>query len=83
MNILTYTNGVGHLIMSILLILVGVLLIIYPGLSSDAHGIGIGLIMTVTSAWFIPGAAKQVIYQAQKSIPQGTPQVTPQGEPQP
>ncbi len=63
---LSYTNGLGHLIMSILLILVGVLLILYPGISQEVHAIGISMILTVSSTWFIPGAARQVLNQVQQ-----------------
>lgn len=68
MNILsTYSNGIGHLIMSIVIIIVGCLFILFPNTSPDLHGIGISLVLTVSGAWFIPGAAKQVLNQVQKN----------------
>lgn len=66
MKLWTYTNGVGHLIMSIFFTLVGLFLIVYPGLDAGIKGVGIGLIGTVSAAWFIPGAAKQVATNVEK-----------------
>lgn len=65
MNYLKYTNGVGHLIMSVVGMIGGLLLIL---LTQDptARGIGITLVLTVQAAWFIPGSAKQVAYEVQK-----------------
>lgn len=62
MGILQYTNGLGHLIMSVLFAVIGTLLILF---SKDAavQGMGVTLVLTVSGAWFIPGAAKQVAYQ--------------------
>lgn len=67
MNLLTYSNGWGHLVMSIILLIVGCLFVLFPGTSQDIHAIGISLVLTVSGAWFIPGAAKQVINQVQKN----------------
>jgi len=61
--------------MSIFLTLIGVVLILYPGTPPDAHGVGIGLILTVQGAWFIPGAAKQVATEVVKAMPARTVQV--------
>jgi UPF0716 family protein affecting phage T7 exclusion len=66
MNFLTYSNGWGHLIMSVVLVAIGALFILFPGTSSDLHAIGISLVLTVSSAWFIPGAAKAVVAQVQQ-----------------
>lgn len=63
MGILKYTNGVGHLIMSIFMTLVGLALILVPNLNSGAQGVGIGLILAVQAAWFVSGGAKQVAYE--------------------
>jgi hypothetical protein len=68
MNLLKYSNGTGHLIMSIFMTLVGLALILYPGLPSATQGIGIGLILAVQAAWFVPGAAKQVATEITKTI---------------
>lgn len=57
---LQYSNGWGHLIMSLVGMGCGMYLIMHGG---DANGIGIGLVTTVSAAWFIPNAAKQVAYQ--------------------
>lgn len=61
--------------MSIFLTLVGIALILYPGTPADAHGVGIGLILTVQGAWFIPGAAKQVATEVVKAMQPTTVQV--------
>lgn len=60
-KILQYSNGWGHLIMSIVFLIVAMLLILFPGTAPDIKGIGVGIIFTVSGAWFIPGAAKQVL----------------------
>jgi len=57
MGILKYSNGRGHLIMSVVAMGVGVYLIV-----AGYGTIGTSLIATVSAAWFIPGAAKQVAY---------------------
>lgn len=67
-NLLSYTNGVGHFAMSIFMTLVGLTLIVVPGLNSGAQGVGIGLILAVQAAWFVPGAAKQVAYEVSKQL---------------
>ncbi|SRR5579885_161408 len=68
-RMLEYTNGVGHLIMSIFMTLIGLLLIIYPGLPSSTNGVGIGVILAVQTAWFVPGAARQVAHEVAKQVP--------------
>ncbi len=68
-NLLHYTNGVGHLIMSIFLTLVGLVLIIYPGLPASTNGVGVGIILAVQAAWLVPGAAKQVAHEVSKQVP--------------
>lgn len=66
-NILKYTNGRGHLIMSVLLLIVGLALVLFSG-DATTKGIGITLILTVQGAWFIPGAAKQVAYEVSNQL---------------
>jgi hypothetical protein len=79
MNPLKHTNGIGHLVMSIFMTLVGLALLIVPGLDSGAHGVGIGLILAVQAAWFVSGSAnqiaKEVVRQAQ--LPQQPVQAPP------
>lgn len=81
-NLLRYTNGRGHLIMSILMSLIGLCMVL---LTNDASikAVGITLILTVQGAWFIPGAAKQVAHEVsmQMSIP--LPAITPVAPAQP
>ncbi len=66
MNLLKYSNGVGHLIMSLFFGTVGLIMTIYPALDPSVRGVGIGILLTVTGAWFVPGAAKQVAYQVEQ-----------------
>lgn len=68
MNLLTYSNGYGHLIMSIFMTLVGLVLILVPGVNNGAEGVGIGIILAVQAAWFVPGAAKQVASEMVKQM---------------
>jgi len=51
-----YSNSLGHLIMSVVLIVTGLVLIL---LTTDAtlHGIGVTLIMTPSGYWFVTSAA--------------------------
>ena len=64
--------------MSIVLIGVGVFLIADPGLDATTKGVGISLILTVSGAWFIPGAARQVAEQVKNvSAPLSPPEVKP------
>lgn len=58
--------------MSIFLLTAAMLLVLMPGTGPDLHGIGISLVLTVSGAWFIPGAAKQVLSQLPQN--KGTPQ---------
>lgn len=53
--------------MSIVLLVCAMMLILWPGTTSDLHAIGITTFLTVSGAWFIPGAAKQVLTQVQKN----------------
>lgn len=84
MNFLHYTNGVGHLIMSLFFGLIGLALLVVPGMDATTKGVGISLILTVAGAWFVPGAAKQVAYQVQQQVTAPpTPAPTPVAEPTP
>lgn len=82
--ILKYSNGWGHLIMS--LVVMGVGMYLY---NVGAQGVGIGLISLVTAAWFVPGAAKQVAVEVKekveeaKAISQPLPRVSPLPSAQP
>lgn len=67
-NILTYSNGWGHLIVTIFFALLGAVLLLYPGTDVTSKGIGIALITTTSSAWFIPGAAKQMASEVAKQV---------------
>jgi hypothetical protein len=61
MNLIKYSNGTGHLIMSVLLSIIGATLICLPWLSLGMHGIGTGILVTVVGAWFSTSGAKAVV----------------------
>lgn len=69
---LKYTNGWGHLIMSLATMFVGVLLYL-----KGVTGLGTGLIAMVASAWFVPSAAKQVAHQVVEEMQQVTEPLAP------
>jgi len=57
MNAFTqFSNSWGHLIMSIVLIIVGTVLVLMSG-DSTIKGIGVTLIMTPTGYWFVSSVA--------------------------
>jgi hypothetical protein len=60
MNLLKYTNGTGHLIMSVLTTIAGLILVIFCKDNATMQGVGVTLILGVNSAWFVSGSAKQV-----------------------
>lgn len=68
-----YTNGVGHLIMSILMALIGLALILAPGTDATTKGVGVSLLLTVSAAWFVPGAARQVAKEVQATVQESVP----------
>ena len=78
---LKYTNGVGHLVMSILMSLIGLALIMWPGLGAAMQGVGIGLILAIHAAWFVPGAAKQVAHEMASQLPATTAPLAPTATP--
>jgi len=69
MNLLRYTNGMGHLIMSILSTITGLCLVLAPT-DATTKGIGVTLIMTVQGYWFVSGSAKQVASEVTSLIQQ-------------
>jgi hypothetical protein len=62
-NLLTYSNGWGHLIMSIATMAAGIFLIVY-----GQTALGSSLLGIVTAAWFVPGAAKQVAQNVAQEV---------------
>ena len=62
-NLLKYSNGWGHLIMSLAVLAVGVWLIL-----AGYAPYGISMIGLVTTAWFVPGAAKQVAHEVSEQV---------------
>lgn len=65
MNLLKYSNGWGHLIMSLATMGVGVYLFVLGD-----QAVGMSLITTIVAAWFIPGAAKQVATEVSSHVVQ-------------
>lgn len=55
-----YTNGVGHLLMSVLTSIVAIILIVFCNNNQTIVGVAISLILTVNGYWFVPSAAKQI-----------------------
>jgi hypothetical protein len=71
-NIFAYSNGWGHLIITVFFGALGALLILIPTSTPTSIGIGVTLITTASGAWFIPGAAKQMAREVTKvAAPQG------------
>lgn len=54
-NLLKYSNGWGHLLMSIMLLATGIILILIRDTATTA--VGIGLITTVAGYWFVSSSA--------------------------
>lgn len=66
--LLKYSNGYGHLIMSVVMALIGLILIIAPITDASTKAVGVGLIFTVSGAWFVPNAARQVIREVTQPL---------------
>lgn len=80
-SLLKYTNGTGHLVMSLACLVVGLCLVLFsPDAGTKATGTTI--ILTVFGAWFIPGAAKQVAHEvANQLIPPAPESAQPPADP--
>ena len=76
MNLLDYSNGWGHLVMSALFAAIGLTLILVPWTDATTKSIGVSLLLTVSAAWFVPGAAKQISSDITKQIQQLQPPTT-------
>ena len=68
MNLLKYSNGYGHLVMSITTLFIALIIVIAPSTDASTKAVGVGMMLTVSGAWFVPGAARQM---AQASSDQG------------
>jgi len=77
-DVLKYTNGLGHLIMSIACLAVGVLLVYMQELTT-----GLTIISMVASAWFVPGAANMFAHSVAKKIEEVVPTSSPNEPPAP
>lgn len=60
MNILKYSNGFGHLLMSIICLICGVALVLFENGNATIQAIGIGLITTVSGYWFVTSSANAI-----------------------
>lgn len=60
---LKYSNGYGHLIMSVAGLAVGVFLFVI-----GQPGYGWSCISIILAAWFVPGAAKQVAHEVSEQV---------------
>lgn len=69
MNLMKYSNGLGHLIMSLACTVVGVALMLAPGTDATTKGIGASLVMTVQGYWFVSGSAKQIATEVVSQLP--------------
>jgi len=58
---LKYSNGWGHLIMSIILIAAGLLMILYPAVDGSTRAAGVGLITSVAGYWLVTSSANSVL----------------------
>lgn len=54
--------------MSVVMSLVGVALIIAPTTDATTKGVGVSLLLTVSTAWFVPGAARQIAAQIKQQV---------------
>lgn len=59
--------------MSVILACLGFGLIIYPSTDSTVKGVGVTLLLTVSSSWFIPSAARQVAQEVKQNVTDALP----------
>ncbi len=76
-NLLKYSNGWGHLVMSVTSQIVAVILLLQH--DPTLNGTAIGLIITVTGYWFVTSTANAQKHIAQPTAPAAAP-ATPGGE---
>ena len=76
-SLLQYSNGWGHLIMSIVLLAVGLVLILVPT-DTQTKALGVGIITTVAGTWLVTSTGNLVLRQAlnQNQQNQAQPPVT-------
>jgi hypothetical protein len=68
MKLLTNTNGIGHLIMSIVSIIAAIILIIFCPGNEPVLGVAVSIILTVNGYWFVPSAARQIASEVVNQI---------------
>jgi hypothetical protein len=64
-NLWKYSNGAGHLIMSIIATVAGLIMILVPG-DPTVRATGVSIVLSVNAYWFVSGAAKQVAQEVVK-----------------
>lgn len=77
-SLLQYSNGWGHLIMSIILLVVGLVLILVPT-DTQTKALGVGIITTVAGTWLVTSTGNLVLRQALQN--QQTPPAAPPAQP--
>ena len=63
-----YTNGVGHLVMSVITTVAAIVMMMISSSNQTVLGVAISLILTVNGYWFMPSAAKQVATEVVSQI---------------
>lgn len=63
-----YTNGRGHLIMSIAFTLVAAVMILWPSSDATMRGYGFGLLATVSGYWFVTSSAESIARAVVKDV---------------
>lgn len=64
-----YSNGWGHLIMSVVLCTAGMVLILVPWTDTTTKGIGTGIITMAAGQWLVTSAAKSTIAEVVHQMP--------------
>lgn len=67
MNLFKYSNGIGHLIMSVLTTITGLLLIFF-GPDATTKGIGVAFLLTVQGYWYVSSSAKQIAHEITSNL---------------
>ncbi len=68
MNLWKYSNGTGHLIMSVVTVVTGVIMIMSCQNNPSIQATGVMLILTVNSTWFVLASAKSIATEVTNNI---------------
>lgn len=69
-KLLNYSQGWAQVLMSIVLIVVGVLLVLWPTTDAGTKSVGIGLVVSVSGAWVALIGAHATVQKVKDEIPQ-------------